>query len=169
MNDIEIKKLATRLQKYEITKMKDYWKKLKYYIVVILIKHLILEYLQFYNSFDKQSKTYYQFYSIKLYANNVEEFYNVKRIESNEIVTNQLKRVNEEAIIVRNDISLKLTKFVYDQLCKFNPKTNYLYVIKKKKKRMTTSNYITVYYHHLEALRKINVDSKIYIQFIPIT
>ncbi|ETO34030.1 hypothetical protein RFI_03066, partial [Reticulomyxa filosa] len=34
----------------------------------------------------------------------------------------QLKGINEEEINAKNDIPLKLTKFVYDQLCKFNPK-----------------------------------------------
>ncbi|ETO31120.1 hypothetical protein RFI_06002, partial [Reticulomyxa filosa] len=34
----------------------------------------------------------------------------------------QLKGINEEEINSKNDISLKLIKFVYDQLCKFNPK-----------------------------------------------
>ncbi|ETO03003.1 hypothetical protein RFI_34406, partial [Reticulomyxa filosa] len=34
----------------------------------------------------------------------------------------QLKEINKEKINAKNDILLKLTKFVYDQLCKFNPK-----------------------------------------------
>ncbi|ETO11082.1 hypothetical protein RFI_26294, partial [Reticulomyxa filosa] len=35
----------------------------------------------------------------------------------------QLKGIDgEEEINAKNDIPLKLTKFVYDQLCKFNPK-----------------------------------------------
>ncbi|ETO17126.1 WD-40 repeat protein, partial [Reticulomyxa filosa] len=34
----------------------------------------------------------------------------------------QLKGINEEEINAKNDIPLKLTKFVYDQLCNFNPK-----------------------------------------------
>ncbi|ETO03216.1 hypothetical protein RFI_34194, partial [Reticulomyxa filosa] len=34
----------------------------------------------------------------------------------------QLKGINDEEINSKNDIKLKLTKFVYDQLCKFNPK-----------------------------------------------
>ncbi|ETO09969.1 hypothetical protein RFI_27408, partial [Reticulomyxa filosa] len=34
----------------------------------------------------------------------------------------QLKGINDEEINVKNDITLKLAKFVYDQLCKFNPK-----------------------------------------------
>ncbi|ETN99849.1 hypothetical protein RFI_37618, partial [Reticulomyxa filosa] len=34
----------------------------------------------------------------------------------------QLKGINEEEINSKNDIPLKLTKFVYDQLCNFNPK-----------------------------------------------
>ncbi|ETO29645.1 WD-40 repeat-containing protein [Reticulomyxa filosa] len=47
----------------------------------------------------------------------------------------QLKGINEEEINTKNDISLKLTKFVYDQLCKFNPmkmKGQAIYVINKK-------------------------------------
>ncbi|ETO34207.1 WD repeat-containing protein, partial [Reticulomyxa filosa] len=34
----------------------------------------------------------------------------------------QLKGINEEEINSKNDVTLKLIKFVYDQLCKFNPK-----------------------------------------------
>ncbi|ETO15653.1 hypothetical protein RFI_21712 [Reticulomyxa filosa] len=34
----------------------------------------------------------------------------------------QLKGINEEEVNAKNDITLKLIKFVYDQLCKFNPK-----------------------------------------------
>ncbi|ETO08501.1 hypothetical protein RFI_28886, partial [Reticulomyxa filosa] len=34
----------------------------------------------------------------------------------------QLKGINKEEINSKNDISLKLANFVYDQLCKFNPK-----------------------------------------------
>ncbi|ETO11635.1 hypothetical protein RFI_25743, partial [Reticulomyxa filosa] len=34
----------------------------------------------------------------------------------------QLKGMSEEEINIKNDTPLKLTKFVYDQLCKFNPK-----------------------------------------------
>ncbi|ETO32083.1 WD-40 repeat protein [Reticulomyxa filosa] len=34
----------------------------------------------------------------------------------------QLKGINEEEVNAKNDIPLKLIKFVYDQLCKFNPK-----------------------------------------------
>ncbi|ETO35613.1 hypothetical protein RFI_01449, partial [Reticulomyxa filosa] len=36
----------------------------------------------------------------------------------------QLKGLSEEQVLAKNDISLKLTKFVYDQLCKFNPIQN---------------------------------------------
>ncbi|ETO35734.1 hypothetical protein RFI_01328, partial [Reticulomyxa filosa] len=184
MNGIEIKKLATRLQKYEITKMKDYWKKLKYYVVVILIKHLILEYLQFYVIIQPNYKLHLQIHLINnqrriinfitlncmqitlkdftthLFYEHIQIWKSNNSLEDEElkvnnetlIVTNQLKGVNEEAINVRKDISLKLTKFVYDQLCKFNPKTNYLYVIKKKKK---TNDNKQLYYSLLSSFRSI--------------
>ncbi|ETN97357.1 hypothetical protein RFI_40174, partial [Reticulomyxa filosa] len=44
----------------------------------------------------------------------------------------QLKGLSEEQVLAKNDISLKLTKFIYDQLCKFNPmkmKGQAIYVI----------------------------------------
>ncbi|ETO11080.1 hypothetical protein RFI_26296, partial [Reticulomyxa filosa] len=44
----------------------------------------------------------------------------------------QLKEINDEEINAKNDNKLKLTKFVYDQLCKFNPvkmKGQAIYVI----------------------------------------